>query len=218
MKLESWVRKYLKSEDLAHIETCVAEAEKLTSGEIVPMIVRRSSSIGHVAPMLLMMFLLLFFVIIEIVELEKPGFGHSWWTLIGGFLVSFLATRFLANSPRVQYFFINKIDGEWLTKQRAKIEFYEARLEQTKGSTGILLFVSLMERRAVVLADRGIAGKLPESTWDEVVMLLVRGAKSRDLGSGMVQAIQRCQVILSEHFPKLDGDRDELANRPIIKE
>ena len=110
MKLESWVRKYLKSEDIARIETCVAEAEKLTSGEIVPMIVRRSSSIGHVAPMLLMMFLLLFFVMIEIVELEKPGFGHSWWTLIGGLLVSFLATRFLANSPRVQYFCLNKIE------------------------------------------------------------------------------------------------------------
>lgn len=218
MKLESWAKKYLKSEDIARIETCVAEAERVTSGEIVPVIVRRSSSIGHVAPMLLMMFLLLFFVMIEIVELESPGFGHSWWNLVGGLFVSILGTRLLASSHRVQYFFINKIDGEWQAKQRAKIEFYEARLEQTRRRTGILLFVSLMERQAVVLADRGIAGKLPESTWDEIVLFLVKGAKSRDLGTGMCQAIQRCQVILSEHFPILDGDKDELANRPIIKE
>lgn len=218
MKLESWARKYLKFEDIALIETHIAEAEKVTRGEIVPMIVRRSSSVGHVAPMLLMIFLLLFFVIIEMVELQKPGYGHSLWTLGGGLLVSFLATRVLANSPLVQYFFINKIDREWLAKQRAQIEFYEAGLDRTKGATGILLFVSLMERQAVVLADRGISCKLPEGTWDEMVMLLVRGAQSRDLGSGMCEAIQRCQVILSEHFPILDEDRNELANRPIIKE
>ena len=101
---------------------------------------------------------------------------------------------------------------------RAELEFYRSRIQQTSGHTGILLFVSLAERRAVVLADKGISHKLPQETWDDVLKILLNGFKKQDVGGGFSLAIARCAEILGEHFPRKADDRDELANRLVFRE
>jgi putative membrane protein len=101
---------------------------------------------------------------------------------------------------------------------RAEVEFYEHGLQHTAGGTGILLFVSLMERRAVVLADKSISDLLPAETWNEVIELLLSGLRKGDLAAGFVKAIERCGEILARHFPRQGSDNDELRNALVIKE
>ena len=101
---------------------------------------------------------------------------------------------------------------------RAQVEFYELEMSHTQGRTGILLFVSLMEHRAVVLADRSIAEHLDAEIWQELIDLMIEGVKRDDLATGLSQAIQRCGELLSPHFPLADDDVNELRDHLVVRE
>jgi len=75
-----------------------------------------------------------------------------------------------------------------------------------------------MEHRAVVLADHGIAEKLEETVWREVVELMLQGVKKGDLAGGMSRAVLRCGELLTPHFPIAPGDENELHDHLVIKE
>jgi putative membrane protein len=101
---------------------------------------------------------------------------------------------------------------------RAELEFWKAGIQKTQGSTGILLFISVVERRAVVLADEAIAKILPPETWQTVIERLLEGARRKDLAEGFSKAIELCGELLAKNFPRASDDKDELANQLIIKE
>ena len=78
--------------------------------------------------------------------------------------------------------------------------------------------VSLMEHRAVVLADHGISEKLDDAIWSEVVDLMISGVKQGDLAGGMCKAIEKCGELLTEHFPIAEDDANELHDHLIVKD
>lgn len=78
--------------------------------------------------------------------------------------------------------------------------------------------VSLMEHRAVVLADHGISEKLDATIWQEVVDLMIDGVKGGDLAGGMCAAIERCGALLAPHFPIAADDANELRDHLVVKE
>jgi putative membrane protein len=95
--------------------------------------------------------------------------------------------------------------------------FTEHGLHYTREHTGILIFVSLFERRVQVLADRGIHEKVEDGTWDEVVRILTEGLKSGHACDAFCKAIDRCGQILAAHFPRQADDKDELPNPLVTK-
>jgi len=84
--------------------------------------------------------------------------------------------------------------------------------------TGILIFASLLEHRVVVLADRGINEKVEAGTWNEIVNMITESLKSGDGCDGFCKAIDRCGVILAQHFPRSADDRDELPNKLVTEQ
>jgi putative membrane protein len=101
-------------------------------------------------------------------------------------------------------------------EERALLEFYQRGLEKTDGSTGVLLLVSLAEHAAVVLADKGIAAKLPASTWDEIIAALLAQARKGELVHGIEVAVGSIGGVLSTHFPRAEGDRNELPDDIVL--
>ena len=220
MQIVRWLRKYLKSDSLILIEEAVKAAEFTTAGEIVPVVVRRSSGITHI-PFLLGSSMLVLLLAFDIVALELQLFRRNMlWLSLGVAFIPILM-YILAAFDSVQRWILNVFSKDDLIKQvnmRAENIFFETGMIHTKHKTGILLFISLMERRAVVLADKAIADVLPKDTWEHVVQLLVEGAKKRDLGQGFVDAIKLCSIILKDKFPIRTDDIDELKNTLIIQE
>ena len=87
-------------------------------------------------------------------------------------------------------------------RARALRAFAESGLTRTAGRTGILVFVSLLERRVMVLADEGVNRVLgPEESWEEVVELAVDGFRQGRAAEGLLRAVARCGEILSAHLP-----------------
>ena len=123
----------------------------------------------------------------------------------------------LKKNLSVQRYLTNDQDESENVMRRAQLEFYQQKLQKTKDRTGILIFVSIMERQVVVLADKGISEQLPQATWDEVVQLIIQGKKSGNLADGMIAGIQKCGQLLTDKFPIQSHDQNEIGNQLILK-
>ncbi|MEO6040320.1 MAG: hypothetical protein ABIP41_00280, partial [Croceibacterium sp.] len=96
------------------------------------------------------------------------------------------------------------------------IDLFKVGAERrTHGRTGILIYVSLRERRAQIVADEAIAGKVAPEVWGEAMAALLAEVRHGRLADGMCAAIARVGVVLAEHFPRADDDVNELPDRLI---
>ena len=82
----------------------------------------------------------------------------------------------------------------------------------TRDKTGILIFISVFERKVWVLADEGINEKVDRDTWQEIVDIVTLGIKEKRQGSALCNAIKRCGELLENNFPIKPDDTDELDN------
>ena len=97
----------------------------------------------------------------------------------------------------------------------ARAQFLAHNLHATAERTGILVFVSEAERHAEVIADAGIAARVPQGEWDAIVAELTEAAKGDRLADGFVRAVERSGALLAEAFPPRPGDRNEIPDRLV---
>lgn len=216
-KIPHWLRGYIQSNDIDAIEKAVQSAELKTSGEIVPIIVHKSSTTGHVPLILILIFTSLYFFF-GAWDLQLEMGLNPWLVAPLDFAVILLAVAFLSRLHCVMRWLTPKQDLIAQTEQRALVEFYNHRVNHTDAATGILVFLSILERRAIVLGDEAIAKKLPAESWQKIVDSLTQGIRKKQTLKGLIQAIEMCGDHLTHHFPRAHDDVDELENHLIIKE
>jgi putative membrane protein len=96
--------------------------------------------------------------------------------------------------------------------QEAVRQFAAHGLAHTQLRTGVLIFVSIAERHAEVLADAGIDQKVSPDVWDDVVATLTSAFARGQAADGLASAIGKCAAVLEQHFPAGAINRDELPN------
>ncbi len=214
--MDKFQNKYLNHEQVLQISKAVAEAEKKTSGEIVPMIVARSSSVGHLP---FHIGLLIMTAGLLVILGWEPGwfFAWKWQSLILLSLLSFGAGFLLSKIPTVQRWMIPDGDEEAQVWQRAQAEWALHKFHKTQARTGIMIFVSIMERKAVVLADEGIARYYPAETWKDIVSLLTGHLQRNEWVPGFKEAIEKCGEVLAKQLPAGAQNPNEVSDQLIIK-
>lgn len=212
-----WAKNFITDSDMGLISDAVKAAEKKTTGEIVPMIVHRSSVISHV-PLISTMLILIVLLVLEVPQWDWFSAMNAYWLLLVVAIVVYGVCAFLTRMDWFQRIFTAKRDQQIQVEERALIEFYQQSVGKTAEKTGILIFISAMEKRAVILADEGIAQKLPEGTWDQICTDLVKGIKKGEKSQSLIAAIHQCGELLSQHFPARAENSDELSNQLILKE
>ncbi|MBV8880193.1 MAG: hypothetical protein JO332_09535, partial [Planctomycetaceae bacterium] len=90
--------------------------------------------------------------------------------------------------------------------------FESLHVRSTKGATGVVIYVSLFERRVCVWADRSISEKIPETEWKEACATLTASLKEGKPREGFVQAIRKLGDVLAKQFPVQPRDVNELPN------
>lgn len=211
-----WIKNFITDSEIKKIEAAIDRAEELTSGEIVPVIVTRSASVGHV-PLTLTLLLTLVVVVAELPFSEWLWVTPWAWLWPVVLVVIYGVAHFLAKLMWVQKIFVPERDEVEEVHQRAHLEFYANRVNRTQGGTGVLIFVSVMEKKAVVLADEALAQKVPKETWDQVVSDLGKKLHKGEWGEGFVDAIHTCGRHLQTHFPIQGARVNELKNHLVIK-
>lgn len=103
-------------------------------------------------------------------------------------------------------------------RRRAHREFNSMGIRNTAGHTGILIMLSLKERRVEVLADKGINDKVAQKTWDDIVEIITSNIKQGKQAAGIIQAVDFAGKVLAEHFPRQNDDKNELSDEVEIKD
>jgi putative membrane protein len=96
--------------------------------------------------------------------------------------------------------------------RRAMEQFYARGVNATAERTGVLIFASLKDRVAVVVADEGINAKVGPRAWTDVIDLLTSGLKAGRPGEGFTSAIHACGELLARHFPAIGNNPNELQD------
>jgi putative membrane protein len=99
---------------------------------------------------------------------------------------------------------------------RAVEQFLVQNMHTTEGRTGVLIFVSVAERYAEILADKGIHTKVPQAAWQAIVDELTASIGAGHTADGFVNAIEKSGAILAKHFPPGSADIHALPNHLIV--
>jgi putative membrane protein len=221
----------LNSEDHRRIEEAVAAAEMLTRGEIVCVVTDEAAHYAEVplawataGAMLLPLLALAGAGVTGHFDYGLGGWeaGHlgaahaAIFATLGTyalFQISLFVLLFVVFSiPPIRRRLTPASHKRFHVRARAMEQFLARDLDKTREQTGVLIFVSLQDRRAEVLAGSGISDKLELSAWHEVIADLVFGIKTGKPGDGFVAAIERCGRLLAEHFPAGPINPNELPD------
>lgn len=101
-------------------------------------------------------------------------------------------------------------------RQRAAELFGRLGVWDTEENTGVLIYVQLVDRRVEILADRGIAARVPQAEWDALCLGMETAFRAGDYRGGALTAIHRTGELLAEHFPAGERNPNELPDRPLL--
>jgi len=103
-------------------------------------------------------------------------------------------------------------------RERAWMMFSKLRVWDTEHNNGVLLYVNLADRSVDLVADRGIAHKVPPARWHAICHDARDHFRHGRLEQGAVGAIEAIGVVLAEHFPLAPGElrSNEAPDRPVV--
>lgn len=114
--------------------------------------------------------------------------------------------------------------GLWLTprrvrnarvRERALTCFRVGAESRTSGHTGVLIYLSLAEHRAEIIADAAIASKVSPETWGYAMKAMLDPLRQGHMAQGMAAAVGEVGKVLGQHFPRGKDDVNELPDRLI---
>ncbi len=199
---------FLSQEEQQQVINCVKEVEKTTSGEIVPLICTASSDYPRAqASGALVLGMLLSIPTCILIGRE------DMWTALALFLVSYsLIYVAMALLPGLRRIFVLSREMGDEVEEGAITSFFTHGLNNTKAKTGILIYVSVYEKRVRILADAGINAKVDPGTWDAAVAKLGQGIHDGKQAEAICDAVRSCGELVSEKFPIRHDNTDELPN------
>ena len=209
----------LTSREQARIEAAVQAAEQRTSAEIVPMIVARSGfyrDTQHRAGLMLAVLGLAAALTVETAWLPWgwPLTNAAW--LLAATVLAYGIGAWIGARPALIRFLTPRERMHQKVQLRAQLAFAHHGIAHTRGQTGLLLMVSLLEREVYVLADTALTGLVPSTQWQDVVSVIVERLKAGDLAGGLCRGIEASGVILARVCPPATGDNpNELPNDVI---
>ena len=199
----------LTDDDRRAITAAIRAAEHRTCGQIVCVLARSSSDYSAVpiqwaalmaliAPWPLIYFTQLTVHRIFLIQIIV--------FMVGALILSWSPQR-MAHGPRV----VRRARAH----RGALEQFFLRGLANTRHRCGVLIFVSLAEHYARIVADQGIAAKVPQSAWQDAVDALTAHMRAGEIGRGFVAAIERCGNVLAVNAPPADPP-DELPDRIFV--
>ena len=220
---------HLTQSDHALVSAAVAEAEAHTSGEIVTIVARRSDSYHDVGLSWAAAAVFIALALMAAFPAQLRAFLSTllldWeheladWKLLTGLLglliLKFLIVRYLLAIMPLRMLVTPKATKARRVRRRAILLFRTAAEARTRGRTGVLLYISLDEHRAELVADRAINEKVSPDAWGDAMATLIDTLRQDRAGEGLAAAVTQVGAVLALHFPRATDDINELPDRLI---
>lgn len=220
---------YLTDEQHRLVTQAVSAAELESSGEIVTVLADRSDGYSDialawaaVAAFTAMSFVALFpEFLLDTLATFRGGWQDEWsraefsTVLIGVGLVVFLAIWAVQWWDKLKFALIPGPVKTARVHERAVSHFKVGAERRTHGRTGIMIYLSMREHRAEIVADEPIAAKVSANVWGEAMADMLAEIKQGNIAEGMAAGVRNVGSVLSEHFPRGEDDTNELPDRLI---
>lgn len=220
---------YLDDNGHRLVSDAVSAAESATSGEIVTVLAERSDGYTDVA--LLWAAGAAFTAMSVLAAFPRPfldawdaavgGWGHQWSAgelasmTIGLGLIKFLAVLLVQQWQPLKFWLIPGPTKTIRVHDQAVRVFKVGAQARTTGRTGVLIYLSMREHRAEIVADDSIAAKVPAEVWGEAMGDMLAHIRKGAVAEGLAAGIRDVGFVLAEHFPRGSGDENELPDRLI---
>ena len=219
----------LSPEDHALVTAAVAKAETQSDGEIVTIVAGRSDAYHDVA----LHYAILMMLIVPAMLALLPQGWIDWaeglmlgwngeFTRAASMIVLFvlLALAFLIVRLALAWMPLRMALTPGRTKSRRvhrrAVNLFRSSCElRTLGRTGILIYLSLAEHRAEIVADEAIASHVEPEVWGEAMEAMIELVKAGRPGAGMTAAVEKVGLVLARVVPKSSQNPNELPDRLI---
>lgn len=205
------------------IAKAVTEAEKSTSGEIAVVVAKQSCdyavyelTFAVIVGLISMILGLVYYSEINsmIMDMIWSNSAIVTTSVIGlGSFVIMIIFYFLANIPMIDRLIIPKSIKDQKVHEKAQLSFLNYEVSKTKERTGILIFISKLERRVEILADIGIAEVYPNDSWQKQVDKIIAGIKNKQFANELSKVILDLGKVLTKNFPAKEVNVNELPNK-----
>jgi putative membrane protein len=198
----------ISKEDHDRIARAIRAAEAKTSGEIVCVLAHTSSHATGLPVFLA-----------AIVALAVPWLltaltAMTVYRILLLQVFVFLVLLTLLCLPRIRVALMPRRARRAIAYGFAMEQFTSRGL--ARNQSGILIFVSLAERYARIIAGTEIAARVPQARWQEAVDALIAHTRNGFIADGFIAAIEMCGHELAEHFPPVNLARNELPDRIYV--
>jgi putative membrane protein len=199
----------------ARISQAIRGAERHTCGEIYCVLARSSDNYFHPSAFIVTLTILIVSFAVSLVL-------DAWWLSVAlplfvyaQILAVACALLLLAFLPDLRIRLVPRRMRYQRAHEAAIKQFLARNVHITAERTGVLVFVSLAERYAEVVADSGINIKVEQAVWDDVIRALVSDAGGGQLADGFVKAIGTVGSLLAQHFPPHTLNPNELDDHLV---
>ena len=195
--------------DSQRVVEAIRAAETKTSGEIYCVIARACGD-HHLVPIAWAALLAL--------AMPWPLIHLTNWPAGIIYIVQlavFIVVAALLSLPVIRFRIVPKRRLHGRAHLVAMQQFFAQGLHLTEHRTGVLIFASVAERYAEIVADAGINDKVAPEAWTSAIAAMVSDIKQGRPGDGFVSAIEMCGEELAQHFPPGELNPNELPDRVV---
>lgn len=103
-------------------------------------------------------------------------------------------------------------------RERAITQFGKLRVWDTEHNNGVLIYLLLAEHAIEIVADRGLAQRVPEATWHTLVQRLGQALRAGQYEDGLTEVLADVSDLLVAHFPACGHapGSNELPDAPVL--
>jgi putative membrane protein len=193
----------------ARVVEAIRTAEARTSGEIF-CVIAQSSSCYRLVPVA---WAALIALAVPLPLIYFTGLPAGVIYLLQ--LAAFIVVGTVLSIPAVRFRIVPRRAMHRRAHVEAMRQFLAQGLHLTERRTGVLIFVSIAEHYAEIVADAGINAKVEPAVWSEAIVATIAAIRDGHPGDGLLAAVERCGAVLAAHFPPGAIDRDELPNKVV---
>lgn len=201
------------------IRQAVVDVERASGAELVPVLVERSDRYAVADWRGAAGGALLAVVLGTAAQLAAPDLagwsGAARWLPLAWTLLGAVAGALLSRAPALRRRLAGEDEIELRVGAGARQAFLEHEVFRTADRTGLLLYVSLFERRVRILADEGVYRAVAPPVWEQVAREAAAEMRRSDPAVALLAAVRRAGELVGEHGPRRRGDdRNELPDAP----
>lgn len=220
----------LTADERARIEGAVRAAENTTSAEFACVVSDEASDYSEVpllwaasivmlvplAPLTILAFILqvreafMGWIVGPEVSPAAPAGAVAFYAMAQ--CIAFIALLLILSVPSLRRLVTPRALKRRFVRERALEHFISKGLGDISEHNGLLLFVSVKDKCAEIVAGREITSRIPSTVWSDASRALTAEVRKGRIADGLTAALASCARTLAQAFPRLDNDQNEIPD------